>query len=172
MWSQTHSAEDVLRVCPVVHVPQSDCVIGWATKECAWWQTSTSYPRNIWEHLWMRQKVLGGGLGKSIIWGWTVIITFGTLNNKSSPLFALWWYWSIPPIHNESESGLKHHIMGEEVCVIHFILVCCLPPGPRHKQHGRGQSAPSPPCWHPSHPTHTDCGHYIHSWASGWWGRR
>lgn len=47
-----------------------------------------------------------------------------------------------------------------------------LPQGPKHRNHGRGQSAPSPPDEHLSRPRRTDCGHYKHSWAGGWQGQR
>lgn len=38
-----------------------------------------------------------------------------------------------------------------------------LPQGPKHRKHGRGQSAPSTLDLHPSRPIRTDCGHYKHS---------
>ena len=37
---KTHTAEDVLRMSPTGHAPQSDGVISWATKERTWWQTT------------------------------------------------------------------------------------------------------------------------------------
>lgn len=53
----------------------------------------------------------------------------------------------------------------------HHRMQVCLPLGPKHRQHGRGQSGPWPPGWGRWHPTRTHCGRRIHSLASGWWGR-
>lgn len=63
---------------------------------------------------------------------------------------------------------LKHFLF---LFIFYQRMQVCLPLGPRHRRHGRGQSGPWPPGWGRWRPTRTHCGRRIHSLASGWWGR-